>query len=260
MEIFSHARRPKVSVITPTLNRAKLLPDAIRSVLKQTLKDWEHIIIDDGSSDNTEDVVRKFIDHRIVYVNRFKQSGISATRNLGLRLASGKYIAFLDSDDLLTPDSLKKRVVYLDTHPAVSMIYGRMKVKKTSRYLKEVKKQKARPGVKSYDFYDALMKKTRSHQERYQLLLYADYSFLRSGTVMVRKVALDQIGGFDEKFVVSEDYDLWLRIAKKYDFHFLDQVLMTYRRTESSIMLDAGRNNTLAKFIGMAKRKQGLKT
>jgi glycosyltransferase involved in cell wall biosynthesis len=259
MSIFSHTRLPQISIITPTLNRAKLLPDAIRSVLKQTFKDWEHIIIDDGSKDNTEDVVRKFTDHRIIYVNRFKQRGISATRNLGIRLASGKYIAFLDSDDLLPPDSLAKRIRYLERHPGTALVYGRMKTLKSAEYKKKIQtmaKAAAGSQVKTYDYYDSCMQKSRSHKERFNLLLDADFSFIRTGSVMVRTTALEQTDGFDENFIVAEDYDLWLRITRQNDFHFLNDILLIYRRFEDSIYLGAMRGNTSEKFNKLAKAKQ----
>lgn len=259
MKNSSFHQPPLVSIITPTFNRVRLIPDAIKSVLGQTFGNWEHIIVDDGSMDNTEDVVRKFDDPRIIYINRFKQRGVSATRNLGLRLASGKYIAFLDSDDFWPKHSLVKRINYLNHHPRVALVYGRMKFLRMNPIQPASKKSaKNIQAVHTYKYYHQQLKLCHSHRERYQLLVKADYSFIPTGTVMVRKNIIDQIGGFDENFAAVEDYDLWLRITRKNDFHFIDDALMTYRvASENSLIAQVNKNHTYNKFLRMAKKKAG---
>jgi len=99
--------KPLITVITPTYNRANLLPRAIKSVLDQTYQNFELIIVDDGSTDNTEEVVRTFFDERIKYFKHKKNKGVLGARNTGFKLAKGKYIAFLDDDDELFPEALE---------------------------------------------------------------------------------------------------------------------------------------------------------
>lgn len=101
---------PKVSVIIPTYNRAHLIGRAIKSVLNQTYKDFEIIIVDDGSTDKTEEVVKDFKDERVRYIRREKNKGGSAARNTGIKAARGEYIAFQDSDDEWLPEKLEKQM------------------------------------------------------------------------------------------------------------------------------------------------------
>ncbi len=249
---------PLVSIITPTLNRAKIIPDAIKSVLGQTMTHWEHIIVDDGSMDNTEDVVRRFPDHRIIYINRFKQRGISDARNLGLRLASGKYIVFLDSDDTFPKDSLAIRVKFMEKHPSLAMVCGQGDVVRSQKYLRAL--EKIDPTKKqtrfSHNASDALVafKKLKTHKARYHLLL--EENFILTGTVMLRRKVLEKIGSFDTNFVVAEDYDLWLRVARNYDYAALDEVLVNYRRFDDSIYLDARKKKIHLKYVRLAQTKQ----
>ncbi|MBC6445214.1 MAG: glycosyltransferase family 2 protein, partial [Alphaproteobacteria bacterium GM202ARS2] len=115
------APAPKVSVILSTYNRASLLPQAIDSIVSQTLKDWELIIIDDGSTDSTPEIVRGFMqrDSRIFYCRHTSNRGAARARNTGLAHVRGTYVAFQDDDDVSHPERLRKQADYLDTHPQV---------------------------------------------------------------------------------------------------------------------------------------------
>ena len=114
-----------ISIILCTYNRASLLPRAIRSVLQQSEKNWELIIIDDGSNDDTYGCIKQFIHHdtRIVYYYHHNQ-GLAKARNRGLSIATGDFICFVDSDDELTPQHIKKRLHYMKHHPSVDFIHG----------------------------------------------------------------------------------------------------------------------------------------
>ena len=115
---------PKVSVIIATYNRAALLPRAVNSVLAQTYTDYEIIIIDDCSSDDTQEVIRAFTDPRIRVIRHGTNRGAAAARNTGIDQARGKYIAFLDDDDECTPNRLADQVSVLDSNLSIGMVYG----------------------------------------------------------------------------------------------------------------------------------------
>ena len=121
-------RQPLVSIITPAYNAEKYIKETIESVLGQTYKNWELIIVNDGSTDSTEEIIKSFDDSRVVLLSQ-KNSGVSSARNLGMQSSKGKYITFLDADDVLPPESLKVRVDYLESHPDVDLIDGNISIK-----------------------------------------------------------------------------------------------------------------------------------
>lgn len=108
--------RELVSIVMPSYNTAKYIEETLNSVLKQTYSNWELIIVDDCSSDNTDEIVAKFDDKRIIYLKNDKNFGAAMSRNRALKEANGKYIAFLDSDDLWMPDKLEKQIQYMKEH------------------------------------------------------------------------------------------------------------------------------------------------
>lgn len=112
----------KVSVIIPTYNRAEFISDAIESVLNQTFEDYEIIIVDDGSTDNTKQIVQSYTSKVKYYYQ--EQSGVSSARNYGIKAATGEYIAFLDSDDQFLPQKLEKQVEVLENNPRIGIVYS----------------------------------------------------------------------------------------------------------------------------------------
>jgi len=193
--IICNQNIPVVSIIIPTHNRAHFIGEAITSVLEQTFTDFEIIIVDDGSTDNTEEVISHFPDKRVIYIKQ-ENKGRSYARNVALRLSRGHYIAFLDSDDLYLPTKLRLQVDYLDTNPKIGMIY-------TSAYCIDD------AGNLLKDKYFASV----SGQ------IYNSIAFFRPvtitlPTVMVRREVIDSVGDFDEKMHRFEDTDMWRRISK----------------------------------------------
>jgi predicted hotdog family 3-hydroxylacyl-ACP dehydratase len=181
---------PRVSVIIPTYNRAHLLVEAIGSVLNQTLDNLELIVVDDGSTDNTECVVASVGDPRLKYVRRLN-GGVAAARNTGLKNASGEFVAFLDSDDLFLPDKLAEQIGAMDDDPSPGLVYGlyyRLKQDGSS--------------VRQGNCYPA--------GSRY-LPLRTPRIFIQ--TVLVKRSWLERIGGFDENLSVCEDQDLLWRLS-----------------------------------------------
>jgi len=195
----------EVSVIIPTYNRANLLPRAIESVLNQTYQDFEVIVVDDASCDNTEEVVQGFNDPRIKYVKHKINKGGSAARNTGIKTAEGKYIAFLDSDDEWLPEKLEKQVRKIERSPEkVGVIYTRYWI------IQNGKKFLSREPKKRGDiFEDELIKDWVSP----------------TSCVLVKRECFAEVGGFDENLPVRQDYDMWLRIAKYFYFDYIKEPL-----------------------------------
>jgi glycosyltransferase involved in cell wall biosynthesis len=188
---------PKVSVIVPTYNRASMLKEAIQSVLDQTYADYEIIVLDDGSTDNTRGVVNASSDNRIGYV--FQQNhGRPNVRNHALSLVRGRYIAFVDSGDVLLPTRLEKQVARLEKEPGFGMVY-------TSAICTDEQGK----------LISFVYKATASGWMYRQVAFYGPLATIFP-TVMIRADVLSQVGGFDGKMERFEDADMWRRVAKRY--------------------------------------------
>ncbi|MCP5098671.1 MAG: glycosyltransferase [Chloroflexi bacterium] len=182
---------PTVSVITPTYNRAHLIREAIDSVLTQTFTDFELIIIDDGSTDNTEAVIKQITDPRLKYLQR-ENGGASAARNTGLEAATGEWVAFLDSDDLYLPERLALQMARIAEVPTAGLVYGRY-------YGTTVAKDdKKLTGL----CHDPL--------ELRQLLMGPAFHW---STALIRRDYIVQEGGFDTRFAVGEEWEFTIRLA-----------------------------------------------
>ena len=203
--------RPRVSVIIPTYNRAQFIEAAIVSVLEQTFSDYEIIIVDDGSTDNTRQVVEPYLD-RAQYVYQ-ENGGAGMARNHGLRLARGEYIAFLDSDDLFMPHKLERQIAYLEANPAVGLVYaGHEFIHEDGRYFST---QRVRTADAAYP------------------RLMADCR-IALPSVLVRRSVLDAVGGFDETMRIGQDVDLWLRIARHFPVGVIEEPVTRIRRHASN--------------------------
>lgn len=192
-----------VSVIIATYNRKDLLCEAIQSVLSQPYPDFELIIVDDGSSDGTQTMVAGFNDSRIKYIYQSNQ-GRSHARNAGIRLAKGKYIAFLDSDDVYLPHKLFLQVEHMDKHPQVGMIY-------TSAWCINEQGHVTKKG------YTASVSGAI-----YKYIAFFLPVTITLPTVMVRKEIFELTGLFDENMHRFEDTDMWRRISKITTIHAID--------------------------------------
>lgn len=201
---------PIVSVIVPTYNRAHLICESLDSVFAQTFQDFEVIVVDDGSTDNTEEVLAPYKD-RIRY---FKQgnAGASAARNRGMLAVAGEYIAFLDSDDLWMPTKLAKQVALLRERPDINLCY-------TDLYLAREPTEK--PFKTLFDlvaFRGNTLLKT---------LLMESTNLTPS--VIFRREILPSVGLFDTALISGEDFDFFLRIAAKNDCAYIDECLVFVR-------------------------------
>ena len=203
---------PKVSVIIPTYNRAKYIAETIDSVLKQTFSDFEIIVVNDGSTDNTEETIKEQFEDKVIYLYK-PNGGPASARNMGISVAKGEYIAFLESDDLWFPEKLEIQTRFMDANPEIGLTGSRALMFKESA-IGELEDQ-------------ALL----VHKDTPTLKCLLQDNRLLLLTVMVRKTCLDDIAGFDEDKTMMgrEDYELWLRIAVKYKIVNLPRVLARYR-------------------------------
>lgn len=210
---------PKVSVVLATYNRRHLLPDTVLSVLNQTFKDFEFIIIDDGSTDDTKSLIEGYQDPRIRFIYTQNQ-GRSKARNYALSLVKGEYIAFIDSDDLFLPTKLQKQVEFLDSNPDFGMIYTACDV------IDDV-------GKKIPVVYEANV----SGDIYYDVAFYLPVTVCLP-TVIVRKSVLDKAGHFDETMVRFEDTDIWRRVSKITKIKAFPEILTTIRTHSDNQMED----------------------
>jgi glycosyltransferase involved in cell wall biosynthesis len=197
--ILEKLNSPFFSVIIPTYNRANMLSKAIESVISQTFINWELIIVDDGSTDNTRALVNNycFRDNRIRYIYQ-ENAERSAARNNGIENANGEYICFLDSDDYFSPERLFNVHSNICSNPKFAVYY--------TEYTQEIKNQL---------FYEK--KKPLTEQKIYDELLFY---MLHCQQCIIHKSILEQ-HQFDVNFSVGEDLELWLRIASNYSFKFI---------------------------------------
>jgi glycosyltransferase involved in cell wall biosynthesis len=194
---------PRVSVVIPTQNRAHRVGAAIASVLRQTFPEFRIVVVDDGSEDNTETVVRAIADDRLLYVRHDGPRGDGAARNTGIRSSGGDLIAFLDDDDEWLPEKLELQVAEFDRSEATGLIH-------TAYYV-------ISPGGSTEVFRTTEDSITQLRQAR-----------IATSTVMVRRPAVEAVGLFDESIPFCSDYDLWLRLARIYPIQYLDIPLARY--------------------------------
>lgn len=206
---------PLVSIVIPAYNHAAYVAETIDSVLRQTYPNWELIIIDDGSTDDTSAIIRRYVDPRIRAFPQ-RNSGLSATLNRGVSLARGKYFAFLPSDDVYEPEKLAVQVAALEAHPAVGIVFSRQTV---------IDAQGQPSADQQVQDWFAVPFQTK--EEIFPALFERD--FLSTPTHLLRMECFARVGRFDESLVTAQDYDLWLRILKYYDIKLLPQSLVRMR-------------------------------
>ena len=203
-------KNPKVSVIIPTYNSAQFIVETLESVFAQTYKNYEVIVVDDGSTDNTKEVLKPYMS-KIRYIYK-ENGGPASARNVGIKNARGEYIAFLDSDDLWLPEKLEKQVRYFEEHPQIYMVFA-----DCIRFGEEVSN-------------------TPRNDTKYLISndMFVNiwwYNIVPTSTVMVRKSCFEKVGFFDEakELETTEDTEMWLRIARECEVGYLREVVTKYR-------------------------------
>jgi glycosyltransferase involved in cell wall biosynthesis len=215
-------KSPLVSVIIPTYNRGWVIQEAIDSVLGQDFGDYELIVVDDGSDDNTPAVLAAY-GHKF-RVLRQSNNGVSAARNRGIAAAAGQLVAFLDSDDLWLPQKLSTQVKFFQDHPDAAVI--------------QTQERWIRNGVR-------VNPKKRHH--KFSGMIFEQslaLCLVSPSAVMMKKSLFNTVGVFDESLPACEDYDLWLRISCRYPVHLIDLPLIIKR---------GGHDDQLSKAAGLDK-------
>lgn len=205
-----------ISVIMPAFNSEAFISEAIASVIGQTYSNWELIVVDDGSTDRTKQIVDKYVreDSRIKYIYQ-KNAGPAAARNKGIQTSSGWYIAFLDSDDIWYLDKLEKQMNFLTSHPGYVVYGGRNYILKEGSGFVESGQ------IRLFKNFDSI-------RENFEYILFHPNLTITS-TVLFEKSLLDKIGIFDESPDICEDDNLFIRMASHSNFHALDEPV-DYRR------------------------------
>jgi len=203
----------EVSVIIPTFNRSALLQDALKSVLGQTFQDFEVIVVDNSSKDNTGEVVRSFHDPRIKLFEIDNEGVIARSRNYGLKEAKGEFIAFLDDDDMWLPEKLEAQLNYLKEHPEYSAVYSNTWIvadndSKRRLYLKP-------EGFRKGDIFSDLLKE----------------NIIPQLTLLIRREVFERVGLLNEdpSLRCVEDYEYMLRVAMVFKVGFIEAPLTIYR-------------------------------
>lgn len=206
---------PEVSVILPAYNASLTIKDTIKSILNQSYKDFELIIINDGSTDETEEIIKSFDDKRII-LNKIKNSGASAARNKGIEIARGDYVSFIDSDDLWSIDKLEKQLGLLSNNKDYSVAYS------WTMYIDEK------------GDYIHPMKAVTYEGDVYQKIILNN--FVGSGSnILVRKNILDKTGIFNIKLTYGEEWDLLIRLSRNCKFALVKEYQIFYRQSLFSL-------------------------
>ena len=216
---------PDISIILPTYNRAHIVSNAIDSVLKQTFRDFELIIVDDCSTDHTKDLIASYTDSRISYLCTDNNSGAAAARNYGAITAAAPYLAFCDSDVVWAVDKLERQMNYMSDHPDASLVFHSFFSIQGNQTILEPD-QKRLPSLSTHIFFDLLMA-----------------PLIDTPSILMRTEVFKRTGGFLETLKSHEDYEFSLRVAKDYEIgHLPESLLYSYH-------VDAGVNSNYHEIL-----------
>jgi glycosyltransferase involved in cell wall biosynthesis len=197
-----------VSIIIPTYNRAALVTEAVASVLAQSFRDFELLVVDDGSTDGTGEALALYAD-RIRLIRRESRDGVSAARNDGIAAARGEWLAFLDSDDLWLPEKLTRQMAYLTAHPGLKLC--------------QTEETWVRRGVR--------VNQPQTHRKIGGRIFFQSLErcLVSPSAVILHRRLIEAHGGFDEDLPAAEDYDLWLRLSWRYAVGLVPEPLIIKR-------------------------------
>lgn len=211
-------QNPNITVLMPAYNAADYITDAIQSILMQTYADFEFIIINDGSSDNTSNIIAQFNDKRLIIINQ-ENSGISKALNKGLQIAKGKYIARFDADDICYPERLQKQISFLESNPDYVVIGS------DAEYISA--------SGNHLCFFES-----KGHSNAAIMKDLYKYCPFTHSSVMYKKDAVEQCGGYNINAHTFEDYLLWIQLSHHGKFANLNEPLIKVRFSAASITID----------------------
>lgn len=216
----------KISVLIPTYNCDAYVHEAINSVLNQTYKNFEIIVVDDGSTDNTKDVLRPYEEKKLITYIYQNNSVPAVARNTGILNSSGDYIAFLDADDLWMPEKLEKMIKKINDKKKFGMVIT---------------------SVNFVDLYGNILRTTNYDQmtedEIKEILM--ERCIVVMSSVLIQREVFEHIGLFDENLTYAEDWDFFYRLAREYRIGIINEPLTVYRVRESSLMRDRAKREKL---------------
>jgi glycosyltransferase involved in cell wall biosynthesis len=248
---------PEISVVIPTYNSAAFLMQTLASIFRQEFVDYEIIVVDDCSSDNTEAIVAAIADPRLRYIRLPKRhGGPSGPRNVGIRAARADVIALFDSDDLMSPGRFGRELALLKANPDIGFVFtNAIKFKSESGEVLGA-------FLDGYDRFNSLAKRSTdipdcsivASADAYECLLHENY-VLTCGTAVPRRI-FEQVGYFDEELGNADDWDMWLRIARNFDVGFVDAIGFEYRVRGGSVstrgaLLAVNRNRVVQKQVAL---------
>lgn len=233
-------KNPRISIVMPVFNGEEFLRQAIDSVLNQTFTDFEFIIVNDGSTDKTESIIKQYTDIRIQY-HKLTHAGFTKASNFGLQKAAGKYIARIDADDLWHKEKLKQQYAYLTNHSSVKLL---------GTFTEYINSKGKTIGLRGKQIPDGEL-----------FFRMCEYNHLIHSSVIFNSEILDEIGYYNEKFANCIDYDLWIRILQKFHGYILPEFLTKYRISINMMSLRKRRqqNIEIVKIKLKAFRKAGFK-
>lgn len=235
--------QPKVSIIVPTYNRGNFIQEMIESVISQTYDNWELIIVDDGSTDNTAEIITPYISKKIHYYS-LEHTGRSFARNFGISKSTGEFIAYLDSDDVFLPTKIEKQVKWLIEHSDDAMVYtSALQINDFGEYF---------PALYLAECSGDIYKK---------VAMFLPVT-ITLPSVLIRKEVQDKIGDFDEELDRFEDTDMWRRVSRDYKIHALMEPLLKVRTHQDNRLESLNPEKVfidVQKYIHKVKKEDGKK-
>lgn len=225
---------PRVSVVIKSYNHAPYVGKAIESILDQSFQDFEIVVTDDGSTDGTVEIIRRYSDKRINLLAFEKNRGISNAMNNAISRASGEFIAILNSDDFALPNRLERQVRFLDENPQIAGVFG----------LPKIVDEEGRP---TQSFFNFSIPNSLQDLSRKSLLghFFFHGNFLCAPTAMIRRAVYSELGSYDPRLTNLQDLDMWVRLCTDHDIHLLSEQLTAYRVLANDLNASAPRRDTM---------------
>jgi len=226
-------KNPEVTVLMSVYNGEKYLREAIDSILNQTFTDFEFLIVNDGSTDRTAEILQSYDDPRIIIVDNEKNIGLTKSLNIGLRMARGEYIARMDADDMSMPDRLEKEVEFLETHRDYAVVGSFAKILNEDSEV--------------ISFMDRPIEDAQIRE------FFRRDNCIAHGSAMIRMRCLLDVEFYDESIARAQDYDLWLRLSEKYRLANIPKYLYMWRKHDEQIEAKHIREQKISVVLAMVK-------